>query len=174
MIDFDITKIKDEIKDLSYAEKISYLENKESVFEREKEELESKIDKLEDCIDDISSLKDEIETNHNDVICKSILQSLRDAGYPLELNSNGNISFSLGKADFTICMSFKYDSKVEFFFISYKKQHAFQNLVCSFMPDFKKDINRFSRQVPEEEIIKCVVDVVKKLMTNKQKFEEIL
>ena len=181
MIDFDITQIKNEIKDLSYADKLAYLENKESIFESEveeleseKEELESKIDELEDCIYDISSLKNEIETNLNDVICKSILQSLEDAGHNFKLDYHGNIHFSLGKADFTILMSFKYDSKVEFFFISDKKQHTFQDLICSIMPDFKKDINRFSRQVPEEEISKCVVDVVSKLMNNKQKFEEVI
>jgi len=41
------------------------------------------------------------------------------------------------------------------------------------MPDFKQDGTCFYRQVPEEEICMCVVDVVSKLMNNKQMFEEI-
>ena len=165
MIDFDIDKIREEIKDLSYEDKLDFLEEKES-------DIEGLIEELEGYVSDISSLKDEIDTEQNENISKRVLQSLRDAGYNFELDSNGNISFSLGKANITILMTF-FEPKVAFFFEVDEKQLTYRKLITSIFPDFKQDVTYIYRQVPEEELNICVVDVVSKLMHNKQKFEEI-
>ena len=165
MIDFDIDKIREEIKDLSYEDKLDFLEEKES-------DIEGLIEELEGYVSDISSLKDEIDTEQNENISKRVLQSLRDAGYNFELDSNGNSSFSLGKANITILMTF-FEPKVAFFFEVDEKQLTYRKLITSIFPDFKQDVTYIYRQVPEEELNICVVDVVSKLMHNKQKFEEI-
>jgi len=163
MIEFNIDEIREEIKDLSYEDKLDFLENKES-------NIEALIEELQGYVSDISSLKDEIKTERNNNICQSILQSLKDAGYPLELDSNGNVSFSLGKVDITILMSFV-ESKVDFFFNAKEKQLKYRELINSLVPDFDQDGNFFSRQVAEEKLIESVVDLVSKLMNNRQIFE---
>ena len=99
MIEFDIDKIREEIKDLSYKDKLGFLEEKGS-------DIEELIEEFQGYVSDISSLEDEIRTERNDGICKDILQSLNDAGYNMELDSNGNLSFPLGLANFTIIMQF--------------------------------------------------------------------
>lgn len=141
MIEFNIDDIREEIKDLSYEDKLDFLENKES-------NIEALIEELQGYVSDISSLKDEIKTERNNNICQSVLQSLKDAGYPLELDSNGNVSFSLGKVDITILMSFV-ESKVDFFFNAKEKQLKYRELINSLVPDFDQDGNFFSRQVAE-------------------------
>ena len=163
MIEFNIDEIREEIKDLSYEDKLDFLEDKER-------NIEALIEELQGYVSDISSLKDEIETERNNNICQSILQSLKDAGYPLELDSNGNVSFSLGKVDITILMSFV-ESKVDFFFNAKEKQLKYRELINSLVPDFDQDGNFFSRQVAEEKLIESVVDLVSKLMNNRQRFE---
>lgn len=163
MIEFNIDEIREEIKDLSYEDKLDFLENKES-------NIEALIEELQGYVSDISSLKDEIKTERNNNICQSILQSLKEAGYPLELDSNGNVSFSLGKVYITILMSFV-ESKVDFFFNAKEKQLKYRELIKSLVPDFDQDGNFFSRQVAEEKLIESVVDLVSKLMNNRQIFE---
>ena len=163
MIEFNIDDIREEIKDLSYEDKLDFLEDKER-------NIEALIEELQGYVSDISSLKDEIKTERNNNICQSILQSLKDAGYPLELDGNGNVSFSLGKVDVTILMSF-FESKVDFFFNAKEKQLKYRELINSLVPDFDQDGNFFSRQVAEEKLIESVVDLVSKLMNNRQRFE---
>ena len=163
MIEFNIDEIREEIKDLSYEDKLDFLENKES-------NIEALIEELQGYVSDISSLEDEIKTERNNNICQSVLQSLKNAGYPLELDSNGNVSFSLGKVDITILMSFV-ESKVDFFFNAKEKQLKYRELINSLVPDFDQDGNFFSRQVAEEKLIESVVDLVSKLMNNRQIFE---
>ena len=163
MIEFNIDEIREEIKDLSYEDKLVFLEDKER-------NIEALIEELQGYVSDISSLEDEIKTERNNNICQSILQSLKDAGYPLELDSNGNVSFSLGKVDITILMSFV-ESKVDFFFNAKEKQLKYRELINSLVPDFDQDGNFFSRQVAEEKLIESVVDLVSKLMNNRQRFE---
>ena len=80
MIDFDIDDIREVIKDLPYEDKLALLEDKES-------ELDEIVDELNDYISDISSLKDEIQSEMNGKICNQILQSLKDNGYDMELDS---------------------------------------------------------------------------------------
>ena len=163
MIEFNIDEIREEIKDLSYEDKLDFLENKES-------NIETLIEELQGYVSDISSLEDEIKTERNNNICQSVLQSLKNAGYPLELDSNGNVSFSLGKVDITILMSFV-ESKVDFFFNAKEKQLKYRELINSLVPDFDQDGNFFSRQVAEEKLIESIVDLVSKLMNNRQIFE---
>ena len=163
MIEFNIDEIREEIKDLSYEDKLVFLEDKER-------NIEALIEELQGYVSDISSLKDEIETERNNNICQSVLQSLKDAGYPLELDSNGNVSFSLGKVDITILMSFV-ESEVYFFFNAKEKQLKYRELINSLVSDFDQDGNFFSRQVAEEKLIESVVDLVSKLMNNRQIFE---
>lgn len=97
---------------------------------------------------------------------------LHNAGYNFELDSNGNISFSLGQANISILLTY-IESKVDFYFNAEKKQLSYRELISSLLPDFKQNGNSFSRQVTEEELNMCVVEVVSKLMNNKQRFEEI-
>ena len=163
MIEFNIDEIREEIKDLSYEDKLDFLEDKER-------NIEALIEELQGYVSDISSLKDEIKTERNNNICQSVLQSLKNAGYPLELDSNGNVSFSLGKVDITILMSFV-ESEVDFFFNAKEKQLKYRELINSLVPDFDQDGNFFSRQVAEEKLIESVVDLVSKLMNNRQIFE---
>lgn len=162
MIEFDIDKIREEIKDLSYKDKLGFLEEKGS-------DIEELIEEFQGYVSDISSLEDEIRTERNDGICKDILQSLNDAGYNMELDSNGNLSFPLGLANFTIIMQFL-DTKVQFYFNASQSQLKICELVSSILPEFKADGNYYSLQVPEEEICKCVVGMVDKLMKHKERF----
>ena len=162
MIEFDIDKIREEIKDLSYKDKLGFLEEKGS-------DIEELIEEFQGYVSDISSLEDEIRTEQNNSICKDILQSLKGAGYNMELDSNGNLSFPLGLANFTIIMQFL-DTKVQFYFNASQSQLKICELVSSILPEFKADGNYYSLQVPEEEICKCVVGMVDKLMKHKERF----
>ena len=162
MIEFDIDKIREEIKDLSYKDKLGFLEEKGN-------DIEELIEELQGYVSDISSLEDEIRTERNDGICKDILQSLKGAGYNMELDSNGNLSFTLGLANFTIIMQFL-DVKVQFYFNASQSQLLIRELINSILPEFKSDANYYSLQVPEEQICKCVVGVVDKLMKHKEAF----
>ena len=87
----------------------------------------------------------------------------------MELDSNGNLSFPLGLANFTIIMQFL-DTKVQFYFNASQSQLKICELVSSILPEFKADGNYYSLQVPEEEICKCVVGMVDKLMKHKERF----
>lgn len=165
MVDFDIDEIREEIKELSYDEKLTFLEEKETEI---REELEA----TELLLSDITSLIDEIETEKNDKICKQILQALKDNGYNMELDRNGNLSFRLGKINVTIIMDFSF-SRVELLFNAGQKQLRTHELVSSILPEFKVYEHYYKLQVPEEDICKCVVGVVDKLMIHRQAFEEI-
>ena len=162
MIDFDVDKIREEIKDLSYKDKLELLEEKGN-------DIEELIEELQGYVSEISSLEDEIRTERNDGICKDILLSLKGAGYNMELDSNGNLSFTLGLANFTIIMQFL-DAKVEFYFNASQSQLLIRELISSILPEYNVDGNYYSLQVPEEEICKYVVDVVDKLMEHKEQF----
>lgn len=165
MIDFDLIDINEAIDGLSYEEKLEYLKERE-------DEINDAMEELKTHLSDIEEIKDEIEEEHQKELQDKVLLDLHNAGYPLELDSNGNISFSLGKAKITIslaCIS----EKMNFCFESSGKQLSYRKLICSLLPNFKQDVNVFYRQVAEEEISTCVVDVVSKLMNNKQQFEEI-
>ena len=131
MVDFDIDDILEEIKELSYDEKLTFLEEKETEI---REELEA----TELLLSDITSLIDEIETEKNDKMCKQILQALKDNGYDMELDRNGNLSFRLGETNVTIIMQFFY-SKIELLFNADQKQLRTRELVSSIFPEFKAD-----------------------------------
>ena len=165
MTDFNINDIREEIKNLLFEEKMAYLDDKES-------ELEEIVEELNGYISDISSLIDEIQTEKNDKMCKQVLQSLKDNGYNMELDNNGNLTFPLGLANITIITQFL-DAKVEFYFKASQKQLTTRELIGSILPEFKADGNYFSQNVPEEEICKRVVDVVDKLMSHQEKFQNI-
>lgn len=165
MVDFDIDDIREEIKDLSYDEKLAFLEEKET-------EIREDLEVAELLLSDITSLIDIIETEKNDEICKQILQALKDDGYNMELDSNGNLSFPLGLASVTIIMDFSY-SRVELLFNAGHKQLQTRELVSSILPEFKVYEHYYKLQVPEEDICKCVVGVVDKLMSHRQAFGEI-
>ena len=156
------SNIREEIKDLSYKDKLELLEEKGNDIER-------LIEKLQGYVSEISSLEDEIRTEQNDSICKDILLSLKGAGYNMELDSNGNLSFPLGLANITIIMQFL-DAKVQFYFNASQSQLLIRELISSILPEYNVDGNYYSLQVPEEEICKCVVGVVDKLMKHKEAF----
>ena len=163
MIDFYKIDLNEAIDGLSYEEKLEFLKEREDEVNDEMEELKTHLA-------DIQEIKDEIEEEHQKELQDKVLLGLHNAGYPLELDGNGNISFSLGKIDITILMSFV-EPKVDFTFNAEEKQIKFRELISSLVPDFKQDGNFFSRQVAEEELIECVVGVVSKLMNNRQKFD---
>lgn len=165
MADFDIDDIREEIKELSYNEKLAFLEEKETEI---REELEG----TELLLSDITSLIDKIETEKNDKICKQILQALKDNGYDMELDRNGNLSFCLGKTDVTIIMDFSF-SRVELLFNAGQKQLQTRELINSILPEFKVYEHYYKLQVPEKDICKCVVGVVDKLMSHKDKILSI-
>jgi hypothetical protein len=165
MADFDIDDIREEIKELSYNEKLAFLEEKETEI---REELEA----TELLLSDITSLIDKIETEKNDKICKQILQALKDNGYDMELDRNGNLSFCLGKTDVTIIMDFSF-SRVELLFNAGQKQLQTRELINSILPEFKVYEHYYKLQVPEKDICKCVVGVVDKLMSHKDKILSI-
>ncbi len=158
MVEFDIDEILEEIKDLPYEEKLSFLEDKET-------DLDELIDELEGYVLEICSLK-------NEIINKSVLQSLKDAGYPLEFDERGYISFPLGNIMIHIGL-IMIELPVSVSFESTEKQLKYRKLISFLLPDFKQKGNTFEKRVAEEDINKCIVDVVRRLMNNKQKFEEI-
>lgn len=163
MIDFYKIDLNEAIDGLSYEEKLEYLKEREDEVNDEMEELKTHLA-------DIQEIKDEIEEEHQKELQDKVLLGLHNAGYPLELDGNGNISFSLGKVDITILMSFV-EPKVAFTFNAEEKQLQYRELISSLLPDFIQDGNSFSRQVTEEGLIESVVDVVNKLMNNKKEFE---
>jgi hypothetical protein len=165
MVDFYLIDINEAIDGLSYEEKLEYLNEREDEIIGEKE-------KLETFLSDIQNIRDEIEEEHQEELHNKVIMDLHNAGYNFELDNNGNISFSLGQANITILLTY-IESKVDFYFNAEKKQLSYRDFISSLLPDFKQNENSFSRQVQEEEISKCVVEVVSKLMNNKQKFEEI-
>ena len=165
MADFDIDDILEKIKELSYDEKLTFLEEKEIEI---REELEA----TELLLSDITSLIDKIETENNDKMCKQILQELKDNDYDMELDRNGNLSFRLGKTDVTIIMDFSF-SRVELLFNAGQKQLRTRELVSSILPEFKVYDHYYKLQVPEKDICKCVVGVVDKLMSHKENFLNI-
>ncbi|MBR5730076.1 MAG: hypothetical protein IKX61_07740 [Prevotella sp.] len=165
MVDFYKIDINEAIDGLSYEEKLEYLKERE-------DEINDAIEELETHLSDIEEIKDEIEEEHQKELQDKVILNLHNADYPLELDSYGNISFSLGKAKISIslaCIS----EKVNFCFESSGKQLSYRKLISSLLPDFKQDVNVFYRPVAEEDFSTCVVDVVSILLNNKQKFEEI-
>ena len=90
----------------------------------------------------------------------------------MELDSNGNLSFCLGKTDVTIIMDFSF-SRVELLFNASHKQLQTRELVSSILPEFKVYEHYYKLQVPEKDICKCVVGVVDKLMSHKDKILSI-
>ena len=165
MIDYDLIDINEYREGLSFEEQLEFLKEKE-------DEIYQEIEDLKSLLSDIEEIKDEIEEEHQKELQDKVLLDLHNAGYPLELDSNGNISFSLGKANITIFLAY-ITEKVNFCFESSGKQLSYRKLICSLLPDFKQDGNVFYRQVAEEDISTCVIDVVNKLMNNQQKFEEL-
>ena len=163
MTDFNFNDIREEIKNLLFEEKMAYLDDKES-------ELEEIVEELNGYISDISSLKEEIQTEWNDKRCKQVIQSLKDNGYNLDIDNNGNLSFSLGLANITIIMQFL-DTNVKFHFNANQNQLKFRELISSILPEFKADGNCFSLQVSDGDVCKCVVSMVDMLMKHKEEFE---
>ena len=90
----------------------------------------------------------------------------------LESDRNGNLSFRLGKTNVTIIMDFSF-SRVELLFNAGQKQLRTHELVSSILPEFKVYEHYYKLQVPEEDICKCVVGVVDKLMSHQEKFQNI-
>ena len=163
MTDFNINDIREEIKNLLFEEKMAYLDDKES-------ELEEIVEELNGYISDISSLKEEIQTEWNDKRCKQVIQSLKNNGYNLDIDNNGNLSFPLGLANITIIMQFL-DTKVKFHFNANQNQLKFRELISSILPEFKADGYFFSLQVSDGDVCKCVVSMVDMLMKHKEEFE---
>lgn len=169
MEDFDIDEIREEINGLSNEEKLNYLEDKRN-------EIEELIKDLQDNISDLDELEDEIESEKDEKkerLSNHILQTLEEAGYHIELEK-GYPSISLGKIDLFFMMLFG-KSKVELIFKTAEiKLWKYSELISSILPDFHQDQwTVFSRVVPEEEFDSCIVDAVRKLMDNKQRFEEL-
>lgn len=167
MIEFDIDAIRKEITDLDYEDKMAFLEDKES-------ELDAIIEEVNRHMDALSSLRQEIQTDKNDQICNQIQQQLIANGNSryLKLNNVGNLSLSLGLARIIIIRQFL-DGKVKFFFSANRKQQKLRTLIGSILPEYKADGNNFSRQVPEAGICLCVLDLIDKLLNNKESFENI-
>lgn len=162
MVDFDIIDINEAIDGLSYEEKLEYLKERE-------DEVNDAMEELETLMSDIEEIKDEIEEEHQKELHDKVLLDLHNAGYNLESDSYGNISFSLGKAKITIFLAY-ITEKVEFCFESSCKQLSYRKLISSLLPDFKQERGNFYRQVAGDDISTCVVDVVSKLMNNRQEF----
>ena len=155
MIDFDVIDINEAIDGLSYEEQLKYLNDTESYIDKESAKLQN--------------LGVEIRNIKEDIFRDLTLSALHNAGYNMELDSNGNLSFTLGLANFTIIMQFL-DVKVQFYFNASQSQLLIRELINSILPEFKSDANYYSLQVPEEQICKCVVGVVDKLMKHKEAF----
>ena len=64
-------------------------------------------------------------------------------------------------------------SKVKFSFSTNRKQQKLRTLIGSIFPEYKADGNNFSRQVPEEGVCLCVLDLIDRLINNKESFENI-
>lgn len=163
-LNFDIDKITEQIKPLSYKKKIEFLTDKE-------EEFYALIDILDGYAEEISSLKDEIEEQQISFLHKEIEEALASAGCNLKFK-NGQLTIVMRGTIITIyvrhnCICLQLNSET--------RQRSYQNLVATLLPNFKHDdINSFSLDCPYEKICHTVVDTIVTISKAKFQFDEIL
>ena len=152
MIEFDIDDIREEIQDLSYEEKLEFLKDKE-------DEVDETIIELEDLSIEIWDLKEEILRNET-------LLALQNAGYDVQPDTIGNLSFDFDEATITIFFD-SAPSEIKFSFYAYKDQLTYRKTISSLVPEYNHNDNSFSKDVTVETFIDEIVSLVRRL-TNRQ------
>ena len=163
MIEFDIEEIKESIQDLSDNDKLEVLTEKEA-------EIQSLIDELEDYLSEISELGKEIEDRQRTAFCNDVQNALKEAGYNIPWDSNGNLTIELSGAIITIMLT---SEQISIFFTAEKHQLSYRELMSRLLPDYKQDGNFFSLTIPEKELIGKLVDTIKALTNAEELFSDI-
>ena len=163
MIEFDIEEIKESIQDLSDNDKLEVLTEKET-------EIQSLIDELEGYLSEIEELKEEIEERQYTAFCNDVQNALKEAGYNIPWDSNGNLTIELGGATITITPM---SEKISVFFTSEKHQLSYRELMNKLLPEYKQDGTFFGLSCQEENLIANLIETIKTLTNAKELFEEI-
>jgi len=149
MIEFDIDDIREEIQDLSYEEKLEFLKDKE-------DEVDETVNELEDLSIEIMDLREEILRNET-------LLALQNAGYDVQPDTIGNLSFDFDEATLTIFFD-SAPSEIKFYFYAYKDQLTYRKTISSLVPEYNHNDNSFSKDVTVETFIDEIVSLVSRLM----------
>lgn len=149
MIEFDIDDIREEIQDLSYEKKLEFLKDKE-------DEVGETINELEVLSIEIMELREEILRNET-------LLALQNAGYDVQPDTIGNLSFDFDEASITIYF-LSAPSEIHFSFYAYKDQLTYRKTISSLVPEYNHNDNSFSKDVTEETFIDEIVSLVRRLM----------
>ncbi|MDO4802284.1 MAG: hypothetical protein Q4A15_08975 [Prevotellaceae bacterium] len=163
MIEFDIEEIKESIQDLSDNDKLKALEEKET-------EIYSLIEELEDYLSEISELREEIKDRQRTAFCNDVQNALKEAGYNIPWDDNGNLTIELGGATITIMPT---SEKISVYFTAEKHQLSYRKIMSRLFLDYKQDGNFFSLTIPEKELIGKLVDTIKALTNAEGQFSEI-
>ena len=155
MIDFTIIDINEAIYDLSYEEKLEYLNDRE-------DDVNDAIEELETLLSDIGNIKEEIEEERQKEKRDKILLYLHNAGYNVLLNDNGSLSFGFEESAITIMNPYS-DSTIKLYFnTDDKKIVSYRKLISSLLPDYKLDGNIFYKPISEETLCEEIVSLVKR------------
>ena len=163
MIEFDIEEIKESIQDLSDNDKLKVLEEKET-------EIYSLIEELEDYLSEISELGEEIKDRQRTAFCNDVQNALKEAGYNIPWDSNGNLTIELGGAIITIMLISEH---INISFTAGTHQLSYRELMSRLLPDYKQDGNFFSLIIPEKELTGKLIDTIKALINANELFDEI-
>lgn len=163
MIEFDIEEIKESIQDLSDNDKLEVLTEKET-------EIQSLIDELEGYLSEIEELKEEIEERQYTAFCNDVQNALKEAGYNIPWDSNGNLTIELGGATITITPM---SEKISVFFTSEKHQLSYRELMSKLLSEYKQDGTFFGLSCQEENLIANLIETIKTLTNAEGQFSEI-
>ncbi|MCQ2128932.1 MAG: hypothetical protein MJZ08_05825 [Bacteroidaceae bacterium] len=163
MIEFDIEEIKESIQDLSDNDKLKVLEEKET-------EIYSLIEELEGYLSEIEELKEEIEERQHTAFYNNVQDALKEAGYNIPWDNNGNLTIELGSATITIMPT---SEKISVYFTAEKHQLSYRELMSRLLPDYKQDGTFFGLSCQEENLIANLIETIKTLTNAEGQFSEI-
>lgn len=95
---------------------------------------------------------------------------MKEAGYNIPWDSNGNLTIELGGAIITIVLISEH---INISFTAGTHQLSYRELMSKLLPNYKQDGNFFSLTIPEKELIGKLVETIKTLNNAKELFMEI-
>lgn len=167
--DFSIGEIREAIEGRTPQEQNRYLEDIET-------ELQEIIDELEGDVDEISSLKTEIEDSYESQLKTEVLKYLRNENLEQYFDDKQSLSLTLGGAQFTVYYTKLVDDYWAKIHVDLKVSHSlakYRDLVDSILPDFKRNISLFTKNVEQDMIAPELKSVVNRLINEKNRFEGI-
>lgn len=170
MEDFDITKIAEQIENLSLEEKISFLQEECQRVQKLLKEL------LPDYDDDLDSLFENVRKEYIKTLRSNVLKKMQQKGLDV-FEKNEALAFILG--DLYLIIFPHFDSLNERILIIYEspdslskeRRNAYDKLLNVLLADYGSWY--WKKNLSYKDFEKEVVSVIERLMEAKDQFEEI-